>query len=151
MQAAFKIAREGAIESTAARPSVPDDWPAQIAVEMSRARRSAIWASVCEHACVGGYARAESGRLLATEMRIDGRDYQREPDRILAEFACVKGASVVASFKGPLDAPRDGLAFALVAERGSLLEHPRPLEATAARGFEPVLRAFGDSVALRIA
>lgn len=156
VQAAWKIARAGTVEMSESfrAQEPPDQWPAQVVVEISRVRPGALWASACDHSLIGGYAHAEAGRIVSSQMLIDGDGYELEPDAALAQFTGYAEASVLASLKGPLDAPLDapleGLAFAILAERGRFLESPRLVEPGALREFQHVLRHFGDSVGLRI-
>lgn len=152
VQAAWKIARAGTVETSESflAPDPPDDWPAQVALEISRVRPGALWASVCDHSLIGGYAHAEAGRIVSSQMLIDGDGYELEPDTALARFTGYAKASVHASLKGPLDAPLEGLSFAILAERGRFLEIPRRVEPGALREFQHVLHEFGDSVGLRI-
>jgi hypothetical protein len=148
VQAAWRVARAGTVETSPSfrAPDPPDAWPELVVLEISRVRPGALWASACDHSLIGGYAHAEAGRIVASQMLIDGDGYEREPDAALAQFTGDPTASVLASLEGPLDAPREGLSFAVVAERGRFLDRPRPTAPSALREFQHVLRSFGDSV-----
>lgn len=152
VRAAFRLARGGLVETSAnfRAADPPDEWPAGVVVELSRVRPGALWAAACDHSLVGGYAHAEGGRLVASAMVIDGDGYAREPDRALARFTGDAGASVRAGLRGPLDAPLEGLSFALLAERGEFLASPPLVAPDTLREFQHVLLDFGTSLRLRL-
>ncbi len=136
VQQAWKLTRLELAKMPPPRPDEDeigdDEWFKDIASELSKVTREALWVSCCDHSCAGGYARYEEGKELENvfiDSSSDGEEqaeqggYEGVPDAAASRFAGGTEVSVQGVF-GTLDDERCA-PLRMIAEGGRFLSAPR--------------------------